>query len=103
MLRTLNEVVEAAKRPEPCTIAVAAAQDLDVLTAVYAAVNQGLVRPLLVGDKTEILRIAGEASIPVSPDDIVDEPDKAFMQAAALSVPPHSMRRKLHQGRLLLP
>jgi len=86
MLRTLDEVVAAAKRPEPCTIAIAAAQDQDVLTAVYAAVRQGLVKPLLVGDKTEILRIAAKAGLPALPADIIDEPDKtaACMRAAAL-------------------
>ena len=86
MLRTLNEVVDAARRPDPCTIAVAVAQDPDVLTAVYAAADRGLVRPLLVGNKAEILQIAREASLPVSEDSIVDEPDKAAacMKAAAL-------------------
>lgn len=86
MLRTLEEVLAAAKALEPCTIAVAAAQDKDVLTAVYAAAEQGIVKPLLVGDKAEILRIAQEAGLPVSPEDVVDETDKAAacMKAAAL-------------------
>ena len=86
MLRTLEEVLAAAKALKPCTIAVAAAQDKDVLTAVYAAANQGLVKPLLVGDQAEILRIAEESGIPVAAEDVVDEPDKAAacMKAAAL-------------------
>lgn len=87
MLRTLEEVLAAAKQSEPRTIAVAAAQDKDVLTAVYAAVREGIVRPLLVGDRAQILRIAEEAQLPVLPEHIVDEPDKAAacQKAAALA------------------
>lgn len=87
MLRTLEEVLAAAKQSEPRTIAVAAAQDKDVLTAVYAAVREGIVRPLLVGDKAQILRIAEEAQLPVLQEHIVDEPDKAAacQKAAALA------------------
>ena len=87
MLRTLEEVLAAAKQSEPRTIAVAAAQDKDVLTAVYAAVREGIVRPLLVGDRAQILRIADEAQLPVLPEHIVDEPDKAAacQKAAALA------------------
>ena len=77
MLRSLEEVLAAARQAEACTIAVAAAQDQDVLTAVYAAVREGIVKPVLVGDREEILKIAQEASIPVKPEEIVDEPDKA--------------------------
>ncbi len=86
MLRSLEEVLAAARQAEACTIAVAAAQDQDVLTAVYAAVREGIVKPVLVGDREEILKIAQEASIPVKPEEIVDEPDKAAacMKAAEL-------------------
>jgi len=87
MLRTLEEVLTAAKETETCTIAVAAAQDRDVLTAVYAAVKEGLIIPILVGDKEEIEAIAKEANLPVLPEHIIDEPDKAAacMKAAQLA------------------
>lgn len=87
MLRTLQEVLDTAKRSEPRNIAVAVAQDRDVLTAVYNAVEEGIVRPLLVGDRDEILKIAQEFEIPVQPEEIIHEPDKAAacMKAAALA------------------
>lgn len=86
MLRTLEEMLSRARCMAPCTMAVAAAQDRDVLTAVCAAVRQGLIKPLLVGDKDKILNIAQENGIAVNSDEIIDEPDKeaACMRAAAL-------------------
>lgn len=77
MLRTLEEVLAAAKASEPRTLAVAAAQDLDVLTAVCAAEREGIIRPLLVGDRAQIESIAEEAGLSVQPEQIIDEPDKA--------------------------
>ena len=87
MFRSLEEILAAAKQARPCTLAIAVAQDHDVLTAVYATVREGIVRPLLVGDRAEILKIAQESNIPVQPEDIVDEQDKAVacMKTAALA------------------
>lgn len=86
MLQTLEDVLYAAKQWEPCTMAVAAAQDADVLTAVYSAAEQGLIKPLLVGHKEDILRIAQESGLPVKEEEVIHEPDKeaACMKAAAL-------------------
>lgn len=87
MLRTLEEVLAAAKRTGVCTMAVAVAQDEDVLAAVYKAVEAGIVKPILVGDKAEILKIAGKAGIPVTEESILDETDKAeACQKAALLI-----------------
>lgn len=67
-------------------MAVAVAQDDDVLTAVSAAAGKGIIRPILVGDREKILAIAGEIGIDVSAYEIIDEPDKekACMAAAGL-------------------
>ena len=78
MLRTLEEVLAAAKRTGVCTMAVAVAQDEDVLAAVYKAVEAGIVKPILVGDKAEILKIAGKAGIPVTEESILDETDSGL-------------------------
>ena len=87
MLRTLEEVLAAANRTGVCTMAVAVAQDEDVLAAVYKAVEAGIVKPILVGDKAEILKIAGKAGIPVTEESILDETDKAeACQKAALLI-----------------
>lgn len=86
MLHTLEEMLSQAKCTKPCTMAVAAAQDRDVLSAVHSAAKQGLIKPLLVGDKEKILSIAKENGIVIDNDSIIDEPDKeaACMRAAEL-------------------
>jgi len=86
VIRRLDEIVTAAKRSELCVMAVAVAQDDDVLTAVAAAAKEGIIRPILVGCKEKILEIASQINIDVSAFEIVDEPDKekACMAAAGL-------------------
>lgn len=86
MLRSLDEVLAAAKTLEPRRVAVAVAQDREVLTAVYAAAAEGIISPLLVGCRSEILQIAKEAGLPVREEDIIDESDKAAACAAAVTL-----------------
>lgn len=83
MISNLNEIVAAAKQSKLCVMAVAVAQDEDVLTAVHAAAEEGIIRPVLVGCKEKILEIAGRCGIDVSGFEIVDEPDKAAACMAA--------------------
>lgn len=86
MIRTMEELLTSARTQACRSMVVAAAQDADVLAAVYEAAGLGLIRPLLVGDRTAILEIAREKGLPVAEEDIVDESDKvqACMRAAAL-------------------
>ena len=58
MIKTLGDVLRTAAQSRPLVMAVAAAQDEAVLTAVHLAAEHGLVKPLLVGDKTGIIHIA---------------------------------------------
>ena len=58
-------------------IAVAAAQDAEVLTAVRRAADLGIVKPILVGEEAGIRAIAGERGISLAGMEIIDEPDKA--------------------------
>lgn len=86
MIRTLEDVLKAAKQSKPLVMAVAAAQDRAVLTAVYLAAGQGLIKPLLVGDKADIIRVSQEAGITVAAEDMVHAADQeaACMKAAEL-------------------
>ncbi|MCD8097092.1 MAG: bifunctional enoyl-CoA hydratase/phosphate acetyltransferase [Lachnospiraceae bacterium] len=87
MFQTLDEVLNAARQREACTMAVAAAQDADVLKAVCAARDAGLIRPLLLGEKSAIREAAGEAEVSVREEEILDIPDKteACRRAALLA------------------
>lgn len=87
MVRTLEEILNSARQLEPCTMAVAVAHDKEVMSAVYAAAGQGIVKPLLIGHKAEIMRIGQEYGLPVKEEEVIDEPDKeaACMKAAGLA------------------
>ena len=86
MIRTMDELLEAAKNGEPGRLAVAVAQDEYVLDAVVKATELGIVVPILVGDAEEIKGILAKLEADASAYRIVDEPDKteACMAAARL-------------------
>lgn len=50
MIKKLDELMAVAKGQKRMRLAVAAAEDADVLGAVVAAAKQGIVTPILVGD-----------------------------------------------------
>lgn len=77
MIRTLQGIIDYAKTSARRRIAVAAAQDEDVLQAVYEANKLGLVDVSLVGDKKKIFDIADKLKIDVSGYEIVKEVDDA--------------------------
>jgi phosphate butyryltransferase len=57
-------------------MAVAVAQDPDVLTAVHNAYKYGIVNPVLVGKKDEIEAVAGKTGINLAGFEIVNVEDK---------------------------
>ncbi len=68
-------------------VAVAAAQDVDVIDAVMQSWNDGFVEPILIGDGEKINKLAEDNEIDISSVQLIDEPDvtKAAHQAAALA------------------
>lgn len=58
MIHKLSELTEKAKLKPKRKIAVAAAEDELVLQSIKAAIAANLVTPLLIGDKTQIEKIA---------------------------------------------
>ncbi|MDF2882037.1 MAG: Phosphate butyryltransferase [Clostridiaceae bacterium] len=84
MVTNLDELVELAKKRRKKTLSVAVAQDEEVLKAVTAAVNIGLIDAVLVGDLEQINSIADDESIDISNMKIIDE--KNNLKAAAKAV-----------------
>lgn len=76
MIYSFQELVGSVKNAGR-RIAVAAAQDAEVLTAVRRAADLGIVKPILVGEEAGIQAIAGERGISLAGMEIIDEPDKA--------------------------
>lgn len=84
MYKNFEEVIAAARKRGPQTISVAVAQDLDVLVALKAAEDQGLIKPVLVGEASAIEPLAAKAGLKDAR--IVDEADQdeAARKAAEL-------------------
>jgi phosphate butyryltransferase len=77
MIKNFKTILEQAKKLGPKTIAVAVAEDYDVLKAVEYARLEGIINAILIGDKEIIKSILEENCI--SPEEyiILDEKDKA--------------------------
>ncbi len=57
MIRNFDDLMALAKTKEPRVLSVAVAQDEDVLNAVKIATQEGIVKPILVGDEKKIRAI----------------------------------------------
>lgn len=86
-IRTLDEMVEEARRLGPKTAAVAAAADPEVLVAMDEAEREGLAHSILVGDAPRMERLRAELGLTLAHAEVVHEPDvhRAAAQAVALA------------------
>lgn len=84
MVKSLEELLELAKKKEKKTMAVAVAQDEVVLEAVIKAVEMNIINAILVGNEDAIKSIAENANIDLSGIKIINECD--IIKAAAKSV-----------------
>ena len=85
--KSFDELVDVVKGyPSMKRMAVAAAGEEHTLEAVLHARKEGVAKPILVGDKTEILRILETMGERVPEDDIYDisDPQEAAEMAVAL-------------------
>lgn len=85
MLSNFQYLVDRAKGLGTMTVAVAAAQDREVLEAIKAASAMGLVNAILVGDESAIRPLAAEVGLPADIR-VVHETDldQAALKAASL-------------------
>lgn len=84
MVKSLEELLELAKKKEKKTMAVAVAQDGVVLEAVIKAVDMNIINAILVGNEDEIKSIAVDDNIDLSGVKIINECD--IIKAAAKAV-----------------
>lgn len=77
MLKTIEDLILRAKAKEPKTLVVACADDKPVLEAVEKAREEGIIEPLLVGNKEIILLLLEDLNIDASHYQIVDLIDRA--------------------------
>ncbi len=76
ILKSLGNFVEIAAQKGKKRLAVAVAQDEDVLKAIKSAMQAGIIIPTLVGDRHEILISAEHAELDLSGIEIFHEPDR---------------------------
>jgi len=76
MIKSFQELLADVKKRKTTTIAVAVSQDKEVLQAVDLAYRYGIIKAILVGNKAEIVRIAGEIDMDLTGHEIIDIHDK---------------------------
>ena len=80
-IRELSELVQRAKERVRGTVAVAAAEDEDVLISLYRAMREGFVTPLLIGDSDRITAAAHRAGVSIDGMELLDNRDGAAVSA----------------------
>lgn len=84
-MKNFAEMLAAAKICPPKTVAVAVAQDGEVLQAASACKINGIADSVLIGDAAEISRIAGEKNIDIDSFEVINEPEpEAAVRRAVL-------------------
>ena len=73
-MKSLNEIINLAKRIGPQKIAVAAPEDEEVLKALNQAVREKIIQSVLVGDMKKIQKLCREQGINPGDFEIIDEP-----------------------------
>ncbi len=80
----MSDLVEMAKSKKIRRIAVAAAADKPVMLAIKEAMEEGIITPLLIGNKEEIIKISDEIGFSLGDIEIIDE--KSPAKAARIAV-----------------
>jgi phosphate butyryltransferase len=78
MAKSFKALLELAQNKGPKKVAVAVAQDKDVLSAIKNATELKIAIPVLVGDKEKIVSIAKEINFDLSNIEIIHEEDGAM-------------------------
>lgn len=87
MIKSLDEIVARARERGRKRLAVAYGQDAHTIQAVYDAYQQGLVCPVLFGDKETIVKVCHELDINPDVFEIVNESsDVKCVQRAVAAV-----------------
>lgn len=86
MIKAFDEILKYAKEKGPKKVAVAVAQDVEVLSAVNSAKDLGIADAILIGDKDEILAAAGKVGVELAKFEIIDVSDKTEASRVAVEL-----------------
>jgi phosphate butyryltransferase len=86
MVENFNDLLDLAKKQNKMKLSVAAAEDDEVLIAVEAARNMGLIDAVLVGDEKKIKEAANANSIDIKNYEIINSsnPQESAIKAVSL-------------------
>ncbi|MCG9968015.1 phosphate butyryltransferase [Pelotomaculum terephthalicicum JT] len=74
-MKSFADIVEEAKKCPPKKVAIAVAQDGEVIEAARECQENGIANAVLVGDADEIARISSERGIDISNFEVINEPE----------------------------
>ena len=81
MIHNLSQLTDKAKNKPVKKIAVAAAEDVYVLSALKKAVSENIIQPVLIGNKEEINRLAKSIDFDLTDILIINNPEIPFISA----------------------
>lgn len=81
-----KEIIKLAQKKGPKRVAVAAANDEDVLKAIKIAMDENICVPILVGDKEIINKISKHIGLNLSNVEVIDEKDNKIASITAVSM-----------------
>jgi len=86
-VKTFAELLDEAKKCPPKRVAIAVAEDGEVLEAARACQENGIAAAVLVGDAVEISKIAKDRKIDINSFEVIHEPDhESAVRRAVLMV-----------------
>lgn len=85
-IKALDDIVKIAREKETRRLAVAAAADKPVLEAVKNAYKEGIIIPVLVGNKSEIEKICKEIDFDLNGIEIYNENNPALSSVKAVEL-----------------
>jgi phosphate butyryltransferase len=105
-ITTFAQLIEKAKKVGPRTVAIAAAQEKEILLAAQDAEAQDLCECVLVGDRAAITDIAQENSIDIRRMMIIEEPKpkqaaRKVMELVRMGHAQMAMKGKIETGDFL--
>jgi phosphate butyryltransferase len=84
-IRTLEDVLASVKdRKRRISLVLAGAEQEEALKSLDDARRQGIIKPVLVGDRRRVTRMAEKLGVSLKDTDVIDEPDQ--LEAAQKSV-----------------
>jgi len=103
ILRSYDEMLEAAAQAGPIPVVIAAAHEHEVLLAASEAQTRGIVHATLVGDRQVIQRMARDHSLDITSMPIVNEPDDRAAANKAMEIVARGEARVAVKGQVQTP